>query len=88
MEWISVEERPVEFPCICCDINGNPPFIPHGIVTIKDSEGTYYLDYGKVGFMEVKELVHRGNRITHWMPLPKSPNDHYGEDNDTAAVPG
>lgn len=36
--WIPVSERLPEWPCACCDINGNLPTIPTGLFTTPDKE--------------------------------------------------
>lgn len=78
-KWISVEEKKAEFPCLCYDANGNPPFIPNGIVTITDDRGTWQLDAHLAELAlhkgKVKPVLGYGNRITHWVPLPAPPKE-------------
>lgn len=77
--WIPVEERRAEFPCICYDANGNIPFIPQGIVTIKDDQGLWQIDAHLADPVlhqnKIKPLLGYQNRITHWLPLPEPPKE-------------
>lgn len=77
--WIPVEERRAEIPCICCDANGNMPFIPQGIVTIKDDQGVWQIDAHLVDLNlhhnRLKPVLGYQNRITYWMPLPQPPKE-------------
>ena len=77
--WIPVEECRAEIPCICCDANGNMPFIPKGIVTIKDDQGLWQIDAGladpSLHQSRLKPVLGYQNRITHWMPLPEPPKE-------------
>ena len=77
-KWISVEEKLAEWPCIVYDANGNLPFIPHGILTITDAQGTWQIDARLADSAlhqgKIKPVLGYGNRITHWMPLPSPPN--------------
>lgn len=77
-EWISVDEKAPDFPCIAFRDN-NYPYIPTGIVSImEDGEWVFFdtdtynlpdiLDGEKVNFRN------KANAITHWMPLPKPPS--------------
>ena len=83
VEWIPVTERRAEFPCICCDANGNLPFIPQGLLTITDAQGTWQIDAHladpRLHQGKVKPVLGYGNRITHWMPLPEPPKAEEGE---------
>lgn len=77
--WIPVTERRAEFPCICYDANGNMPFIPHGILTIKDDQGVWQISADLADPIlhqgKNKPVLGYGNRITNWMPLPEPPKE-------------
>lgn len=75
-EWIPVEEKEPEWPCLICDANGNGPYKPDGLVSVViKKHGRCFFDVewwrqapspqGNVDF-----LIYQ-NRIVAWMPLPK-----------------
>lgn len=79
-KWISVEERPPEFPCMCWD-GENPVYIPMCIGTVQLKSGKIVY----VGNLDLYEhLLCIGDpeqrpdyvtHITHWMPLPEPPEE-------------
>lgn len=74
-EWIRVEDQKPELPCLVYDAMKNPPYIPMGLITIQDDQGTWIIDSSladiKTG--KLKPVLGYPNRITHWMPLPLPP---------------
>lgn len=78
-EWIRVEDRRPELPCLVYDAHKNPPYIPTGLVTIEDGQGIWTLDASLAAEVwehpkaRLKPVLGYENRITHWMPLPDPP---------------
>ena len=79
MEWIDASVVEPEFPCIACDAQRNPPFIPKGILSVNDKKRgiSWYMDASLVtqAFGDMYDTVCYENRITHWMPLPELPKE-------------
>ena len=77
-EWINSEEMLPEFPCLAIDVNGNPVFIPDGILTIKDKHGEWCInasfakEISLIDGTKIDALIWE-NRIAYWMPLPHPP---------------
>lgn len=79
--WVSVKDRMPEFPCITYDIHGNMDYCKTGIVEMCIDSTWYACTEGMV---HLEEVLHpnkntaamvKGNRITHWMPLPPRPEE-------------
>lgn len=73
-EWVSVEERPPEFPgfldrimVIACDKNGS--VIP--MVRERTLVGYEWVER----WLYPWNKIYDGPEITHWMPLPESPKE-------------
>lgn len=77
-QWISVKERMPEFPCVILDALHNNPYVPLGIVTIKDiKHGDWAVDSKHIRKLfkpfGADNPVPYGSRIIYWLPIPEPP---------------
>ena len=78
-QWIPVEQEQPKFPCLITDANKNLPSVTEGIIEIVDKEhGKWFIDskWHRLDEENLRlgydlQLVHFGNRIVAWKPLPE-----------------